>query len=130
MKRTLPALLLATVALISGCTESSRSSVDGPPTISASPAGADSDLAARYRNAGGHRDVYGLKYANRQGVLELTVWTRKRSGYGPGFDDFDKTLTSFLTGQGVSLAQGYVLNVYGPEGTRLHHYDTTMEKTS
>lgn len=74
--------------------------------------------------------MYGLKYANRQGVLELTVWTRKRSGYGPGFDDFDKTLTSFLTGQGVSLAQGYVLNVYGPEGTRLHHYDTTMEKTS
>ncbi|MGW0499510.1 hypothetical protein ACWD0Z_30005 [Streptomyces sp. NPDC003007] len=130
MRRTLPALLLTAAALLSGCTDSSRHDADGPPTISASPASTDSDLATRYRKAGGHQDVYGLKHANRQGVLELTVWTRKRAGFGSGFDDFNKTLASFLAGQGVSLTQGYVLNVYGSDGTRLHHYDTTTEKTS
>ncbi|MYW17011.1 hypothetical protein GT039_15790 [Streptomyces sp. SID2955] len=136
MKRTLPAFLLTAAVLLSGCSADTSSKNDsttdgGPPTISASPVGNDSDLAARYRGAGGDPDVYGIKHAkNRDGVLILTVWTRKKSGYGSGFDTFDRTLTSFLTGTGVSLDQGYVLNVYGPDGTRLHHYDTTVEKTS
>ncbi|MBB4795126.1 hypothetical protein BJY54_005738 [Streptomyces nodosus] len=41
------------------------------------------------------------------------MWTRKQAGYG------DR--------QGVSLAQGYILDVYGPDGTRLRHYDTAPE---
>lgn len=95
------------------------------------PSGSDRDLAARYRRAGGDPDVSGIKHTkNRDGLLTLTVWTRKKSGYGSGFDKFDETLTSFLTGTGVSLLQGYVLNVYGPDGTRLHHYDTTRENSS
>lgn len=137
MKRTLPSVVLAALILLTGCsTEPSARSrsprpSDGPPTISASPAGAGRDLAARYRKAGGDADVYGLTHTkNREGVLVLTVWTRKRSGYGGGFDTFDKTLASFLTREGVSLAQGYVLNVYGPDGTRLHHFDTTVENNS
>jgi len=119
--------VLAAVVLLSGCSVGD-SRAGGPPTTSAFPAGADSDLAARYRGAGGDRDVYGLKYAkNSEGVLRLTAWTRKQAGYGGSFDDFAETMTSFLTRQGVNLAQGYVLDVYGPDGTRLHHYDTTPE---
>ncbi|MFF9673670.1 hypothetical protein ACF1GS_18545 [Streptomyces eurythermus] len=136
MKRTLPAFLLTAAVLLSGCSTETSSKSDpttagGPPTTSASPADSEGDLAARYRRAGGDPDVYGIKHAkNRNGVLTLTVWTRKKSGYGSGFDKFDRTLTSFLIGTGVSLDQGYVLNVYGPDGSRLHHYDTTMENTS
>ncbi|MFJ7077671.1 hypothetical protein [Streptomyces sp. NPDC098781] len=63
-------------------------------------------------------------------MLGLTLWTNRQSGYGAGFDDLFKTLTSFLTSQGVSLARGYVLNVYGPDGTGSHHYDTTTETLS
>jgi hypothetical protein len=132
-KRTLPAFLLIAAVLLSGCsTETSpkndSAAAGGQPTASASLARSDSDLAARYRSVGGYRDVYGLKYVkNRAGVPTLTVWTRKKSGYGSGFDEFDKTLTSFLTGTGVNLQQGYVLTVYGHGGVILHHYDTTME---
>ncbi|WP_328745060.1 hypothetical protein OHT57_06395 [Streptomyces sp. NBC_00285] len=132
MKRILPAFLLTVAVLLSGCsTETGPTAAGGPPTTSASPAGSDTNLAARYRRADGDPDVYGIKHAkNRDGLLTLTVWTRRKSGYGSGFDKFDETLTSFLTGTGVSLLQGYVLNVYGPDGTRLHHYDTTRENSS
>lgn len=133
MKRILPAFLLTAAVLLSACSTATPSNDDpttagGPPTTSASPAGKDSDLAARYRRAGGDRDVYGIEHTQvRDGTQALTVWTRRKSGYGSGFDKFDKTLTSFLTRTGVSLDQGYVLDVYGPDGTRLHHYDTTVE---
>ncbi|MGW1756435.1 hypothetical protein [Streptomyces mirabilis] len=132
-KRTLPAFLLIAAVLLSGCStetspKSDSAAADGQPTVGASLARSDSDLAARYRSAGGYRDVYGLKYVeSRAGVPTLTVWTRKKSGYGSEFDQFDKTLTSFLTGTGVNFQQGYVLSVYGPDGTVLHHYDTTSE---
>ncbi|MFD5522529.1 hypothetical protein [Streptomyces sp. NPDC127066] len=131
--RTLPAFLLIAVVLLSGCsTETSPKSgpaaAGGRPTAGTSLARSDSDLAARYRSAGGYRDVYGLTYVkNRAGVPVLTVWTREKSGYGSEFDEFDKTLTSFLTGTGVDLQQGYVLTVHGPDGAILHHYDTTSE---
>ncbi|MGD3108207.1 hypothetical protein [Streptomyces sp. YGL11-2] len=36
-------------------------------------------------------------------------------------------LASFLAREGVRLDQGYVLNVYGQDGTRLHNLDTTPE---
>jgi hypothetical protein len=136
MKRFLPALLLTAAVLLSGCStqttpKSDPTTADGPPASSASPAGDDSDLAARYRRAGGDPDVYGIRHAkSRDGLLTLTVWTRRKGGYGSGFDKFDKTLTSFLTRTGVSLDQGYVLDVYGPGGTVLHHYDTTVENNT
>ncbi|MER5971503.1 hypothetical protein ABT112_17510 [Streptomyces sp. NPDC002055] len=60
----------------------------------------------------------------------LTVWTRKKTGY-ESFDDFAAKLASFLDSEGFRLDQGYVLNVYGPDGKRLHNYDTTtLEKSS
>ncbi|WP_328664888.1 hypothetical protein [Streptomyces sp. NBC_00328] len=132
-KRTLPAFLLIAAVLLSGCStetspKSDSAAAGSQPTVGASLARSDRDLAARYRSAGGYRDVYGLKYVkSRAGVPTLTVWTRKKSGYGSGFDEFDKTLTSFLTGTGVNLQQGYVLTVHGPDGAILHRYDTTSE---
>lgn len=54
------------------------------------------------------------------------MWTHKKAGY-EHFDDFAANLAFFLARQGIRLDQGYVLNVYGPDGTRLHNYDTTPE---
>lgn len=129
MKRACPALVLAAVIALTGCSaESSGPASSGPPTVSASPASADSSLAAEYRRTGGRPDVSGIRHAkNSKVVLELTVWTRRRAGYGEDFDAFAKTLESFLAGKGVSLAHGYVLNVYALDGTRVHNYDTTPE---
>ncbi|KUN05192.1 hypothetical protein AQI95_17075 [Streptomyces yokosukanensis] len=135
--RALLALLLTVVVLLSGCTtdtsaKSGPGASGGSPSVGASsPSGAGRDLAARYRKGGGDPGVYGITYTKgRGGSPVLTVWTRKRSGYGGGFDDFAKTLTSFLAGRGVDLAQGCVLTVYGPDGTTLHHYDTTLEQAT
>ncbi|MEU6221028.1 hypothetical protein ABZ845_26505 [Streptomyces sp. NPDC047022] len=126
MKRACPALVLAAAIALSGCSALS-SDPGGPPTISASPASADSSLAAEYRRTGGRPDVSGIKHAkNSKGVLELTVWTRRRDGYAD-FDAFARTLESFLAGKGVDLAHGYVLDVYALDGTRVHKYDTTPE---
>ncbi|MCX4822789.1 hypothetical protein OG883_23390 [Streptomyces sp. NBC_01142] len=134
MKRLLPALLLALALLTAGCTDDAGPHKDstgpsGPPTISESPSPQATDLANRYHAAGGDRDVVGIRQAkDKGGVLVLTVWTQKKSGYEQ-FDDFATNLASFLAGEGASLDQGYVLNVYGPDGTRLHTYDTTPEKS-
>lgn len=133
MKRLLPALLLAVALLTAGCTDDAGPHKDstgpsGPPTISESPSPQAIDLANRYHAAGGGRDVVGIRQAkNKSGLPILTVWTQKKSGYAQ-FDDFATNLASFLAGEGVRLDHGYVLNVYGPDGTRLHTYDTTPEK--
>ncbi|WP_447032801.1 hypothetical protein [Streptomyces hypolithicus] len=136
MKRILPALVLAAAVLISGCGADDETpwtrdpTTPAPPSTTASPVPAATELADRYRKAGGDNDVYGIRHAkNKDGSLELTVWTRKKTGYEP-FDDFATNLASFLAGEGVRLDQGYVLNVYGPDGTRLHNYDTTPENNS
>ncbi|MET7357340.1 hypothetical protein ABZS76_02715 [Streptomyces sp. NPDC005562] len=135
MKRLLPALLLAVSLLVAGCTDDAGPHKDstgqsGPPRISKSPSSQATALANRYHAAGGPRDVAGIQQAKKKGgVPVLTVWTQRKDGYEQ-FDDFATDLASFLAGEGVNLDQGYVLNVYGPDGTRLHTYDTTPENNS
>ncbi|MDT0460319.1 hypothetical protein RM550_32135 [Streptomyces sp. DSM 41527] len=130
-RRFLLILSLAVAVLLTGCSVDSDADREmaptGPPTITSRPSRAATELANRYRKAGGDADVSGIRYAkNGTGVLVLTVWTHKKTSYA-NFDSFATSLASFLTREGVPLAQGYVLNVYGPDGTRLHNYDTTPE---
>ena len=132
-KRTLSALILAAAVLLSGCGADgdppwTKESPDGaPPTATAPVSRSAAELAAKYRRAGGDRGVYGISHAKtKDDVLRLTVRTHKKNGYEP-FDDFATDLAAFLAGEGVRLDQGYVLDVYGPDGIRLHNYSTTME---
>ncbi|MFH9867504.1 hypothetical protein ACH4NT_15680 [Streptomyces lydicus] len=133
MRRVLSILALATAVLLAGCSAVSAGYHDrrlhptGPPTTTATPLRAEAELAGRYRKAGGDVDVSGIRSAkNSRGVLVVTVWTHKKSGYA-SFDKFATGLASFLTREGLPLNRGYVLNVYGSDGTRLHNYDTTPE---
>ncbi|UQA95525.1 hypothetical protein [Streptomyces halobius] len=127
MRRILPVLFLTAAVLLTGCDFSGEARPSGPPTTTATSSQAGTELADRYRETGGDADVYGIDHTkNRKGVLMLSVWTHKKAGY-KNFDDFATNLASFLTRQGIRLDQGYVLNVYGPDGTRLHNYDTTPE---
>ncbi|WP_432097625.1 hypothetical protein [Streptomyces sp. bgisy100] len=137
MRRVLPVLAIVTAVLLSGCGSDGTAPWQrdqpeaGPPTATVSPDRTDSVLAARYRKAGGDPGVQGIHYATgKEDEVVLTVWTRKKNGY-ESFDDFAAKLASFLDSEGVRLGQGYVLNVYGPDGKRLHNYDTTtLEKSS
>ncbi|MEU1037563.1 hypothetical protein [Streptomyces sp. NPDC005907] len=139
MNRTTTAtalLCIATIALASGCTSDSPSGSASKTTIAAPTAtttmvpGDARQLADRYRKAGGDADVYGIQQTqDKDGFPVLTVWTRKKAGYEP-FDNFASELASFLDQEGVRLDQGYVLNVYAPDGTRLHNYDTRPESNS
>ncbi|MFF8784528.1 hypothetical protein [Streptomyces sp. NPDC015125] len=132
-RRFLIILSLVIAVLLTGCSVDSDARHDrkltptSPPTITSAPSRAATELADRYRQAGGDADVSGIRHAkNGTGVLVLTVWTHKKTSYA-NFDNFATGLASFLTREGVHLAQGYVLNVYGPDGIRLHNYDTTPE---
>jgi hypothetical protein len=133
MRRILPVLAVGAAVLLSGCSVDGEApgkfdpTSAGPPTATATPDPTATELADRYRKAGGDPHVYGIQHAqNKDNVVLLTVWTRKKNGYVP-FDDFATNLASFLAGEGVRLDRGYVLNVYGPDGTQLHSYDTTPE---
>ncbi|MFE5741440.1 hypothetical protein [Streptomyces celluloflavus] len=54
------------------------------------------------------------------------AWTWATSAAcNKNFDDIATGMASFLTREGVRLHQGYLLNLYGSDGTRLHSYDTT-----
>lgn len=132
MKRTLSALWLAAAVLLSGCSADGappwkKDPPDsGPPKATAPVSESTAELAGRYRRAGGDRGVYGISRAKgKGGVPVLTVRTHRKNGYEP-FDDFATGLAAFLAGEGVRLDDGYVLNVYGPDGIRLHNYSTTM----
>ncbi|MYT33907.1 MULTISPECIES: hypothetical protein [unclassified Streptomyces] len=127
MKRILPILFLTAAVLHTGCDFVGDARPSGPPTATATPSRSGTELADRYRKAGGDADVYGIHHAkNDKGVLVLSVWTHKKAGY-ENVDDFATELTSSLTREGVRFGQGYVLNVYGPDGVRLHNLDTTPE---
>ncbi|WP_369355076.1 hypothetical protein [Streptomyces sp. cg2] len=127
LKRLLPVAFLAVAVLLTGCDLAGDARPSGPPTTTATPSRTGTELADRYRKSGGDADVYGIHHAkNGKGVLVLSVWTHKKDYYG-NVDDFAAKLASFLKRDGVSVDQGYVLNVYGPDGVRLHMLDTTPQ---
>ncbi|WP_449203880.1 hypothetical protein [Streptomyces sp. HJ7] len=127
MKRILPVLFLAAAVLLTGCDVAGDARPSGPPTTTATPSQTGTGLASRYRKAGGDAGVYGIDHAkNAKGVLVLSVWTHRKN-YDEVIDRFAAGLASFLTREGIRLDGGYVLNVYGSDGTRLHNLDTTPE---
>jgi hypothetical protein len=123
MRRILVALAAVGAVLLSGCSDDDASA--GPPTATASPGPTATDLAARFRKAGGDAAVQGIDHTRRaDGAALLTVWTDKDDGYVP-FDTFADALSAFLSGEDVRLDRGYILTVYGADGSLLHKYDTT-----
>ncbi|WEB45340.1 hypothetical protein MOV08_42665 [Streptomyces yunnanensis] len=78
MKRILPVLFLATAVLLTGCDVADDARPSGPPITTETPSRTGTELADRYRKAGGDADVYGIQHTkDHKGVLVLSVWTHK-----------------------------------------------------
>ncbi|WP_157882521.1 hypothetical protein [Streptomyces silvensis] len=123
MRRTFASLAVACTVFLGGCSNHADETVQ----VTTSPNRSAADLADRYRSEKGDSRVFGIRTAKIDNdVLTVTVWSRRKSGY-PHFDAFDLHLRKFLARQGMRVEKGYVLNVYGPDGTRLHNLDTTTD---
>ncbi|THA24441.1 hypothetical protein E4198_06500 [Streptomyces sp. RKND-216] len=133
MLRTLrtagPACLL-TVTLLSGCgpdepSASDRSSRPAGPTATTTAAPeAAARLAGRFHEAGGPADVYGIEVTDGPGDAPLVVVRTHGTDDAATFEELKTSLTGFLAREeGVPLQEGYLLDVYGPDGSLRHRLD-------
>ncbi|MDT0380778.1 hypothetical protein RM572_18660 [Streptomyces sp. DSM 42041] len=131
MLRTLraaaPACLL-TVTLLSGCGPDEPSASDrpaGPTSTTTAAPEAAARLADRFRAAGGPEDVYGIEVADGPGdVPLLVVRTHGTDDDYAAFEKLKSSLTGFLArDEGVPLQEGYLLDVYGPDGSLRNRLD-------
>ncbi|MEU0688355.1 hypothetical protein [Streptomyces uncialis] len=126
MRRTVSAFTAAFLFVLAGCDEPP----DGPPVTASTPGTKAVRLADLYHGSGGDDRVLGIRTGKAaDGNLVVTVWTRKKSGY-PDIDAFDIHLRGYLAGRGVPVSKGYVLTVYGPDGSRLHHLESARQEES
>ncbi|MGW8380819.1 hypothetical protein [Streptomyces sp. ODS28] len=99
-----------------------------PTRTSPAPPSEASRLADRYRNSGGTKDVYGIRRTYvADNVPLLTVWTHNRDDSAEVFDPLKDSITYFLQAkEGIPLKRGYVMDVYGPDGSLQHRMDARM----
>ncbi|MCX2971799.1 MULTISPECIES: hypothetical protein [Streptomyces] len=125
---------IAAALVLTGCRtteavpDAQASSLPGPTTTSTSTAAPDAAarLAERYQQDGGLRDVHGLQHtAGPGGVPLITVWTREDEARGAEeFQDLRDSVTAFLRDEErLELGQGYLLDVFGPDGGLRHRLD-------
>ncbi|MEX1651771.1 hypothetical protein ABZ960_00990 [Streptomyces pseudovenezuelae] len=71
------------------------------------------------------KDVYGIQRSSRpNGVPLLTVWTHNPDDDAEPFDELKDSITGFLQREeGLSLRQGYLMDVFGPDGKLQHRLD-------
>ncbi|WP_250293758.1 hypothetical protein [Streptomyces atroolivaceus] len=122
---------LGAVILLPGCTADGGTDPGRPlapvgptATTTVAPAAA-AQVAERYRAAGGAREVHGIhRSTGPDGVPLLVVWTRDPDESARTFDELKGSVTSFLgRREGLSLDRGYLLDVYGPDGSLQHRLD-------
>lgn len=119
------------VTLLSGCTadggpDSDRALATAGPTATTTTApDAAEQVADRYRAVGGEQEVYGIqRSAGPGGVPVLVVWTRDPDDSAQTFDELKASVTGFLEqSEGVSLDEGYLMDVFGPDGSLKHRLD-------
>ncbi|MGV9687925.1 hypothetical protein ACWDUX_02255 [Streptomyces sp. NPDC003444] len=126
-------LALAGVLLASGCRPVTVPEADGSappvtpgPTLTATAAPDEAARTAeRYRRSGGAEDVYGIQRAPGAGGVPLvTVWTRGEERDAGRFDALKVSVTGYLEREeGVSLERGYLMDVFGPDGSLRHRLD-------
>jgi hypothetical protein len=129
--RSATLVCVGAVALLSGCTADSDPRSDHPsaapgPTVTTSVApGAAVQLAERYRRSGGEQNVYGIQRSSGpDGVPRLVVWTRDPDDSAETFDQLKGSIIGFLEREeGLSLRQGYLMDVFGPDGSLQHRLD-------
>ncbi|MGK5450374.1 hypothetical protein [Streptomyces radiopugnans] len=103
----------------------SASATAGPTAVgTAAPAEAEA-LAERYRGSGGDEDVYAVeREPGPEGVPLLVVRSRATESDAERFDRLKDSLVFFLVQvEGVSLERGYLMDVFGRDGSLLHRLD-------
>ncbi|MFI2781213.1 hypothetical protein [Streptomyces sp. ALB3] len=129
--RTAVLIAAGAVTLLTGCTaddgtdESRAPATAGPTATTTLAPGAAARVAERYRAGGGDQRVYGIRRsAGPGGVPLLVVWTRDPDESARTFDELKDSVTGFLRSEeGLSLDKGYLLDVFGPDGSLQHRLD-------
>ncbi len=123
-------LVLASVLLASGCSPEPQDRAAPPvtpgPTVTVTAAPDEAARTAeRYRRSGGTEDVYGIQRGPGAGGVPLvTVWTRGEERDAGRFDALKVSVTGYLEREeGVSLERGYLMDVFGPDGSLRHRLD-------
>ncbi|MCZ7417232.1 hypothetical protein [Streptomyces sp. WMMC897] len=85
-------------------------------------------LAERYRRAGGLEDVYGIRNTSGpDGVPLFIVWTHDPDDDAQPFERLKRSVTAFMRHrEGLSLSRGYLMDVFGPDGTLQHRLDVRL----
>ncbi|MDJ0386342.1 hypothetical protein [Streptomyces sp. G-G2] len=140
MKRTAGLAVLALMVVLSACTEtaekhpagearpSPESTIPVRPTATTTVASeAAVALAERYRKDGGDADVYSIqKEYTPEGFPLLIIRTHNPGRDNERFRRLTETIVSFFSREeGVSLSGGYLMDVFGPDGSLRHRWDTT-----
>ncbi|MGW0855267.1 hypothetical protein [Streptomyces sp. NPDC002690] len=120
--------------LLTGCTTGSgpgRGGSDvthGPVAIGTAAPDAAARLAERYRRAGGVGEVYGIaRSSGADGVPLLTVWTHDPDEDDQPFQELKVSVTRYLVEQeGLSLEKGFLMDVFGPDGSLQHRLDARI----
>ncbi|MFF3016842.1 hypothetical protein [Streptomyces sp. NPDC057939] len=117
---------LAGTALLVGCTEEPRTqALPGPTATTTAVPQEATALAERYRAAGGDPDVYGIRIEDGpEGVPRVVVRTRNEDSSGTLFDlQSASVMTHLTTREGASFENGYLMDVFGPDGRIMHRMD-------
>ncbi|MBW1597810.1 hypothetical protein [Streptomyces sp. JJ38] len=121
------------LGLASGCSsvlaETDRPPREAGPTVTSTVAPDPAvTLAERYRRDGGLEDVYGSRHApGPDGVPLFTVWTRDPDDGSQPFERLRRSVTAFMRHkEGLSLSRGYLMDVFGPDGTLQHRLDARL----
>lgn len=118
--------------MLSGCTgttDPDRAPATAGPTATTTVAPTDAArTAGRYTRSGGAQEVYGIQQGTGPGgVPLLTVWTRDPDGSAGTFDRLKVSVMGFLEREeGVLLNRGYLLDVFGPDGSLQHRLDARL----
>lgn len=122
------------MVLLSACTLTACTAGSGAPTpavgSTATGAAASSSATAlvdRYHQSGGDLDVYAMEKepGTSSAAPRFIIRTRNPDGDDAAFQKQKESIVQFLTRvEALSPGQGYLMDVYGPDGSLLHRLDT------
>ncbi|WP_424210885.1 hypothetical protein ACN20G_01620 [Streptomyces sp. BI20] len=122
----------AGILALAGCSSDDEAdrpdSSSGRPGPIVTPTAAPAEGAApaeRYKKSGGQTDVYSVETRVTPDGDPLVI-VRSREARGENFEELDRSLIRFLKSEGlIAPKNGYLLDVFGPEGKIKHRWDTT-----
>ncbi|GAA2404388.1 hypothetical protein GCM10010420_34870 [Streptomyces glaucosporus] len=93
----------------------------GPTATSTAVPDAAARLAERYRRWGGLEDVYGIRRSpGPDGAPLLVVWRRDEGPFG----ELQESVIGFVRQEeGLPLARGYLMDVFGADGGLRNRFD-------